>query len=122
MAGDKKTIVISGGSGGVGRASAEILAREGWNVVLLYLNTPSRDMDAFLKTLASGGHLAIQCDIREPETMRTAIKHIVAKYGQIDACVHAAVDPLVRKCSGRNATHTPGARAGHRRASGKHEH
>jgi 3-oxoacyl-[acyl-carrier protein] reductase len=92
-----KTAIISGGMGGLGSAIGKKLAEDGYNIVLLYLTTPESEASAFLKTLPSGSHEAIHCDIRDGQAVRDVIAGVVERHGSLDAAIHAAVDPIVRK-------------------------
>ena len=93
----RKVAVVSGGIGGVGRAVCTQLAQDGFDVVALYLRTSQEEAENFMKTLASGNHRAIQCDIREPDSVERVFAEILQAHGEIYACVHAAVDPILRK-------------------------
>jgi glucose 1-dehydrogenase len=93
----KRTVVISGGCGGVGRATGSILAENGYDVVALYFSTPPAKAQSIIKGFASGNHEAIHCDIRNAKETTEVIENICKSRGIIDACVHAAVDPIVRK-------------------------
>jgi short-subunit dehydrogenase len=66
-------IVISGGSSGIGQATAGLFAKKGHNVY--ELSRSGRSVESIT-------HL--DCDITVPEQVETAIGQIVAKEGQID--------------------------------------
>ena len=93
----KKTAVISGGLGGVGRAVGKKLSEDGFDVIVLFLTSPQGEAEAIMKSFTPGNHKAILCDIRDGRGVADAIGSVSREYGGIDACVHAAVDPILRK-------------------------
>lgn len=90
-------VLISGGMGGIGRAIATRLSREGYRIALFYHNTPKTDADAFLQTLSGTGHCGFVCDITDPSALQSAVVEAHGRMGRLDVCVHAAVSPLIRK-------------------------
>lgn len=83
----RKVVVISGGMGGVGRATAEAFAREQYRVVILHRQSGE----------TWGDHMFMQCDVRDAKQVARVVDDIVARTGRIDTAVHAAVDPIVRE-------------------------
>ncbi len=96
MTDTRKVVIISGGMGGVGRATAEAFAREQYRIALLYRHSSEEEIAAMRHTL-SGEHLFIPCDIGNTKEVARAIDDILRTVGQIDVAVHAAVDPIERK-------------------------
>ena len=92
----RKTAVVSGGMGGVGRAVCAQLAAEGFDVVALYFHTTEKEAESFVKTLYSGAHRSVRCDICDAEAVARAIEEVRILYGAIDVCVHSAVGALAR--------------------------
>ena len=79
---DGKTIVITGASSGIGRATALLAARSGANVVFVARSA------AKLQDLAKNNpdqSLAVTADVRSLEQMRGVIQQAVARFGQVDA-------------------------------------
>jgi NAD(P)-dependent dehydrogenase (short-subunit alcohol dehydrogenase family) len=75
----KNTVLITGASSGIGRATAELFAARGWNVIAT-MRTPRDIPDAFVTRL----------DVEKPETIRAAIDAGIARFGRIDAVVNNA--------------------------------
>jgi NAD(P)-dependent dehydrogenase (short-subunit alcohol dehydrogenase family) len=75
----KNTVLITGASSGIGRATAELFAARGWNVVAT-MRTPRDIPGAFVTRL----------DVEKPETIRAAIDAGIARFGRIDAVVNNA--------------------------------
>ena len=97
MAGDAlagKTVLISGGSRGIGLAIGRACARAGANVVLLaktdrpHPKLPGTIHDAAAAVEAEGARcLPLVCDIRDEAAVETAVARAAAEFGGVDACV-----------------------------------
>jgi 3-oxoacyl-[acyl-carrier protein] reductase len=68
------TALITGGARGIGRASVERLARDGWNVAFTYMTSTN---------LPDG--LALQGDVRDAARNAAIVDEVVAKFGSLDA-------------------------------------
>lgn len=92
-----KTLVITGGSRGIGLAIAVRAARDGANVVLLAKTVdpnpklPGTLASAAAEVEAAGGlALPIQTDIRDEAQIAAAVEQAVARFGGIDILVNNA--------------------------------
>jgi len=92
-----KVLFITGGSRGIGLAIALRAARDGACVAIAAKTTePHPKLPGTIHTSAeeirrAGGEaLPIQCDIRFPEQVESAVAETVAKFGGIDVCVNNA--------------------------------
>lgn len=79
-----KVALVTGGGSGIGRASAELLAREGVRVGVL-----GRSRDELAEVVAAiteqgGAAVALEADVSEPEQMRRAAEELAGQYGRID--------------------------------------
>ena len=85
----KRTAVITGAGSGVGRASAILLAKEGWQLALL-----GRRHDALEETrsLTSGApHIELfACDIGQAAAVDRVGEKILAHFGAVELLVNAA--------------------------------
>lgn len=81
-----KTILITGASSGIGRATAEAFLASGWRVALLARRR------ALLADVASGHEnaLALPGDVTALEDMESAVAAVVAKWGRLDAVFNNA--------------------------------
>lgn len=94
---NNKTIVMSGGSRGIGLAIALRAARDGANIVLI-AKTAKPDprlrgtiFDAAEQIEAAGGKaLPVVGDVRSDETIAGAVRAAVERFGGIDICVNNA--------------------------------
>ena len=66
----KKTVLITGGSRGIGAACVKKFAAGGYNVAFLY----ERDDEAAKKTAEENGALALRCDVAEENQVAAAAK------------------------------------------------
>jgi 3-oxoacyl-[acyl-carrier protein] reductase len=81
-----KTVLISGGSRGIGRALVEGLAADGWRVAFLY----RENTEAALAVRQACGALPIRCDVSDPNAVREAVAVAVREMGEIDALINNA--------------------------------
>ena len=92
-----KTIIMSGGSRGVGLEIAKALGKDGANIAILAKTTePHPTLPGTIYTAAEeiesvgGKALPIVCDIRFEEQVESAVNEAVEKFGGIDICVNNA--------------------------------
>jgi 3-oxoacyl-[acyl-carrier protein] reductase len=74
----RSVAVITGASGGIGRAIVGKLSSDGFTTVGLDLEQ------------GDSGAETISCDVREESSVAGAVKRVVEKHGRIDVAVHAA--------------------------------
>jgi len=82
---DQKTILITGTSSGIGKATAKRFAALGWNVVATQ-RTPEKDTD--LRELPHV--LVTRLDVQDRASIDAAIEAGIARFGRIDAVVNNA--------------------------------
>ncbi len=92
-----KTILMSGGSRGIGLAIAERAARDGANVVLIAkTDNPDPRLEGTIHTAAAaieaagGKVLAVVGDVRDDDTIASAVAQAVSTFGGIDIVVNNA--------------------------------
>jgi NAD(P)-dependent dehydrogenase (short-subunit alcohol dehydrogenase family) len=85
-----KSVLITGGSRGLGLELGRILAREGASIALVARNVPS--LDAAERELTELGALVLKipCDIRNQEEVQGAIREAVRNFGKIDVLINNA--------------------------------
>jgi 3-oxoacyl-[acyl-carrier protein] reductase len=77
-----RTAIVCGASAGLGLASAEALAEEGANVVML-----ARRGDLLEREAARIGGVPVVGDVREPADLERAVATAVDRFGGLDALV-----------------------------------
>jgi NAD(P)-dependent dehydrogenase (short-subunit alcohol dehydrogenase family) len=80
-----KTIVVTGASSGIGKATARLFAERGWNVVAA-MRQPEAEKD-----LVEGDRLKLMpIDVQDPASVRAAVAAAVAEFGTIDVWLNNA--------------------------------
>ena len=92
-----KTVIMSGGSRGVGLEIAKALGKDGANIAILAKTTePHPTLPGTIYTAAEeieqvgGSALPVVCDIRFEEQVEAAVEETVSKFGSIDICINNA--------------------------------
>ncbi len=78
---DGRGVVIAGGTGAIGLATARRLAALGARCVLLFRSGPQAEADAKAAALPGSGHLAIRADITDSATLRAAAAAVGEAFG-----------------------------------------
>ena len=87
---DNKVVLVTGGTSGIGRATAVAFAGEGAQVVMAARRTELGD-DLIREITAKGGRaIFIRTDIRVPEEIDRLFKEIYARYGRLDVAFNNA--------------------------------
>src|SRR5471030_857732 len=86
-----KTIIVTGGGTGLGKAMSTYFLKLGANVVIT-----SRKLEVLQKTAAemeaeTGGKvLALQCDVRNYDEVEAMLKQSVEKFGKVETLLNNA--------------------------------
>ncbi|MEO1138997.1 MAG: SDR family oxidoreductase [Pseudomonadota bacterium] len=81
-----KTILITGASSGIGRATAEVFLDAGWRVGLI-----ARRADRLEELAAEyDSAIVLPADVTDPDAMQTAFDRFVAEVGRLDAVFNNA--------------------------------
>ena len=81
----KKSVLITGASSGIGRATALYFQQRGWQVVAT-MRTPEKETE--LTKL--DGVLCVALDVTKPESITGAFRAATQKFGRIDAVINNA--------------------------------
>src|SRR5689334_5058310 len=82
-----KVCVVTGGTSGIGRAIALGFAQAGAKVVA---GSTNPDKVSAIKKELGGGHEAVQMDVSNEQSVKSAFEFAVKKFGRVDAVVNAA--------------------------------
>ena len=99
MAQEKRVAIVTGGSRGIGRSIARVLASSGHSVVLSYRER-EKEAQAVVEKIRSGGGEArsVRADVSQAADCRALVQATLDGYGQIDVLVNNA------------GTHLPGVK------------
>ncbi|MEO0386947.1 MAG: SDR family oxidoreductase [Pseudomonadota bacterium] len=83
--------LVTGGSAGIGAATARLAARDGYDVALTY-NSDRAGADATADAVgAAGGEAALfKADLSDPDTVEPLFQSLDARWGRLDALVNNA--------------------------------
>lgn len=86
-----KSVLITGGSRGIGAATAIYFARKGYKVAITY-NKSIYAAKAMKETMTLNGceFLAIPCDVSIPVQVKSAVKQAASAFGSLDVMVNNA--------------------------------
>ncbi len=80
-----KVVLVTGASSGIGKETVRLFQAKEWKVVAT-MRTPEDDED--LRNIVDVE--CIRLDVTEPDSIREAINHSIAKFGRLDAVVNNA--------------------------------
>ena len=81
-----KSVLITGASGGIGGACAELFAENGWNVLACYRNGEA-EVGRLLEKEYAGKLVPFYCDVCDIGSVRRAVSKAIFEFGGIDAAV-----------------------------------
>lgn len=87
---DGKSALITGGGGGIGRATALIFAREGAHVAVSDFVAETSAETVALINAAGGQAMSVNADVTDPAQVAAMIKTVVATYGRLDCAFNNA--------------------------------
>ncbi len=84
-----KTVIVTGGAKGIGKAIAIAFAKEGANIVLNYRSSSPEDVVSEIKNLGVSC-LAVQADISDFKKAKELIEKAMEEFGSVDVLVNNA--------------------------------
>ena len=85
----KRTILITGGSRGIGAAIAHEFAAAGDRVAVHY-SSAATDAQRVVDSLAGSGHIIVQADLRDPDAIKSMVDSVAKEFGAIDVLINNA--------------------------------
>jgi NAD(P)-dependent dehydrogenase (short-subunit alcohol dehydrogenase family) len=85
-----KSVLITGGGGGIGRATALAFAREGARVAVADLMTEAAEQTVASINQAGGQAMSLTGDITSADVVRETVAKVVATYGRLDCSFNNA--------------------------------
>ncbi len=83
-----KTVFITGGTRGIGRACAELFWNKGYNVIITY--EKSEDIAEDLKEKYASRFMAIKCDVASSKDTKKAFEISSKEFGGVDILINNA--------------------------------
>lgn len=84
-----KVVLITGGSGGIGEASAKLFAKAGAKIVLAARNREKADAIAEEINKAGGEAFAVDLEVTDMSSVYGMVESVIKELGQIDVLVNA---------------------------------
>lgn len=84
---NEKIVFITGGSRGIGKATATAFAKRGATVVISY-NSNAAAATSTLSELQGSGHTMVQGDIGDPTQVQRMVDQVIQEHGRLDILVN----------------------------------
>lgn len=86
-----KVLIVTGGSRGIGAATAKLAAERGWNVMTSWLERREPAQAVVDEIVATGGHAAtMQADTSRPEDVKRLFDEAERRFGPVTGLVNNA--------------------------------
>ncbi|MFZ7116549.1 MAG: SDR family oxidoreductase [Bacteroidota bacterium] len=103
-----KTAIITGGSFGIGKATALAFASKGANVVIADIIEDHETLELIKKS--GGNAIFVKCDVSKASDVKKMIDAAISSFGTIDFCFNNAgiegISALTHECTEENWDHT----------------
>lgn len=93
----RRVAIVTGGSRGLGKKTAEILSREGFRVVVNYRQSEEEAKALVRKIQLAGGEaMAVRADVTDRDQVHRLVQSTMTAWGRIDVLVNNA-GPFIRE-------------------------
>ena len=88
---ERKVVLVTGGSRGIGREVAEVYAENGYDVVINYVSDKT-DVEGIKKEFEEKGvkYLLVKADVSKAEDVDNMVEEAIKEFGKIDVLVNNA--------------------------------
>lgn len=83
-----KTILVTGASSGIGRATAQVFSAQGARVIAI--GRSKTRLAQTVEALHGDSHISFECELAEPNSVERMFNEVCAAVGELDAVVHCA--------------------------------
>lgn len=89
---ERKVVLITGASRGIGAAIAKVMASKNYDVVINYLNSHERaeSLKKEIEEKYNVNVLTYSADVSEEESVKNMVEEVIKKFGHIDCLVNNA--------------------------------
>ena len=87
---ETKTVLITGASSGIGRATSLAFAQDGYRVAVVDIDSQGGLETASLIERASGESMFIAADVSKSSQMEAAVDQIIKQFGSLDSAINNA--------------------------------
>jgi len=88
---ERKAVIVTGASRGLGKEIALTFGRYGWGVLVNYMNSREAAQAVAVQIIDAGGDaLAFKTDVRDYSTVKEMIDAAIARWGRVDVLVNNA--------------------------------
>lgn len=95
---DRKSAIVTGGSQGLGLATALRLAEAGADVAILALGDNMAEAERLLKASTTGRTAAIVCDLTDEDDVRSGYEKAMGALGKVDILINNAGTHTTASC------------------------
>jgi len=93
-----RVALITGGTRGIGAATARLLASRGMRVVVNYRSSSAEADDVVAAITTDGGHaMAVRADVRDEPAVLAMVEQVRSAMGEVEVLVHNALIPYAVK-------------------------
>jgi 3-oxoacyl-[acyl-carrier protein] reductase len=90
-----RVALITGASRGIGAATAQVLAQQGFRVIVNYLSSAEKADEVVQTATAAGGEaVAIRADVTRADDVAAMVGEAEQRWGGVDVLVHNALIPF----------------------------